>query len=93
MLSGFGEIRSTDLASADNHVFAVYTGTIAERGSGQELASRSSETILATRYNKMLFLWSLIVPKGAALTDMPETNVVFGDNQSVELGPSLIAKH
>lgn len=93
MLKQFGQIRTIDLAAASGHVFAVYHGTIGERDEGQELAARSSETIFATRYNKLVFLWSVIEPKGTDQKDVPPGKVVFGSNETVELGPSLLAKH
>lgn len=93
MLKRFGQIRTAVLVAASGHVFAVYRGTIGERDEGQELAARSSETIFATRYNKLVFLWSVIEPKGANQKDVPPGKVIFGGNETVELGPSLLAKH
>jgi hypothetical protein len=93
MLNAFGQIRSSDLVSASGHVFAVYRGTIEELDHGQELPSRSAQMILATRYNKLVYLWSLIVPKDVDLKRVPASTAVLGRTDTIQLGPEMASKH
>ena len=92
MLGEFGDIQSTELIAASGRVFAVYGGTIGSRGSEQDLKMRDSEMIFATRYNKLLLLWSLIIPQGSDWNTVPQTRASFGGRESVEIGPALAKK-
>ncbi len=92
MLREFGEIRTTELVSVSDHTFAVYGGTVDNGSPEQSLAERASQMIIATRYNKLLLLWSLTLPQGSTWKDIPDTSVRFGGNESVDVGPALAKK-
>jgi hypothetical protein len=60
-LSEFGQVASHELVSISDHLFMVFHGTIAVPDEGIQLAQRMSQTMFATRHNKMLLLWSFIL--------------------------------
>ena len=66
-LGEFGKIASDELTSSSDRIFMVFHGTVGFFNSEDNLAKRMSQTILATRYNKLLLVWTVIAPTGAAL--------------------------
>jgi hypothetical protein len=92
MLNDFGTLQFAGLVSAQNHVFALYHGTIGEHAPGQELASRESEMIFATRQHKMLLLWILSASNGPALDGAPQSTVRLDGADSIDLGPAMFRK-
>ncbi len=92
MFGAFGHIQSTDLVSVSGRVFTVFRGAIGEDNPNNQIPTRASQMIFVTRYNKLLFLWSLIVPRGSELQRQPQTKVTFGGESPVEIGPALVEK-
>jgi hypothetical protein len=48
-----------------------------------------SQTIFATRYNKLLLMWSVIAPDAAALAEIPISDILFDGSPAIELRASL----
>ena len=92
MLGEFGEIQSSDLVSASGRVLAIYHGMVGHRRAEEELPSRASQMIVATRYSKLLFLWSLIAPQGTEWKTLPPSRVTFKGEAPIVIGPALAAK-
>ena len=84
-LREFGEIGSDGLTSVAGHLFMVFHGTIATSERGSDLSQRVSQTILATRYNKLLLLWTVMAPNLTALQELPTGTVILGDTPSIQL--------
>jgi hypothetical protein len=93
MLGAFGELRSTNLAMHDGHVFAEYSGVMGEHPASQPLGQRRNEALYVTRHRKLLLVWSWIAPDTATLSGMPKTSVRFEDAAPIELAPAeVVAK-
>ncbi len=84
-LGEFGEIGSDGLMSIAGHLFMVFHGTIATSSRGADLSQRLSQVIFASRYNKLLLVWTAMAPTTAALQELPTGTVVFGDSPSIQL--------
>ncbi len=89
-LAEFGQIATDELVSISGHLFMVFHGTIAApTTAGDDLASRMSESIFATRYNKLLLVWSLMAPTTADLNSIPTSGVTFAGSPPIALRASL----
>ncbi len=88
----FGAIDSDELMSMHGHLFMIFHGTLATSPRGEELGQRMSQEIFATRYNKILLMWSVLAPNTAALAEVPSSSIVFEGSQAIELRASLAAK-
>ena len=91
MLGAFGELRSTNLAMHDDHLFAEYSGMVGEHPEGQPLAQRRNEAVAVTRHRKLLLVWSWIAPSLAELSTMPKSCVSFEDEPPIDLVASAVA--
>jgi hypothetical protein len=85
VLGDFGDISSNRLEMLGDHLFMVFDGTIGPAGKNDELAQRMSQTIFATRYDKLLLLWTLAAPSRPALAAIPPSQVTLGNTKPVEL--------
>ncbi len=92
VLSEFGEIASDELVSVSDHLFIVFSGTIASPVSNEELAQRLSQVIYATLQHKVLLVWSLMAPTAADLHAMPTAGITLDGAQPIDLRASLTAK-
>ncbi len=90
MLGAFGELRSTNLAMHDEHVFAEYSGVVGEHREGQPLGQRRNEAMYVTRHRKLLLVWTWIAADTAGLSSMPKTSVRFEDETPIELAPAAV---
>jgi len=84
-LGEFGQISSDGLMSIAGHLFMVFHGTIGTAPRGEELAARLSQTMFATRYNKLLWVWTFMAPSTTALEELPTGAIAFGDSPAVQL--------
>ena len=91
-LSEFGQVASHELVSISDRLFMAFRGTIAVPAEGAQLAQRMSQTMVATRHKKMLFLWSFMAPTSAELATLPTGGIILDDSQPIELQPALTAK-
>jgi hypothetical protein len=92
-LTEFGQIATDELATIAGHLFMVFHGTIAAPNSaGNDLASRMSQSIFATRYDKLLLVWSLMAPTTADLNSIPTGRIIFAGSPPIDLRASLSAK-
>lgn len=82
-LREFGEIGSDQLMSDSGHLFMIFHGTIAAAPRGAELAARLSQTIFATRYNKLLLVWTYMAANTTALQQLPTGTIVLGDSPGI----------
>jgi hypothetical protein len=91
-LSEFGQVASFDLISTSNRLFIVFHGTAAVPVDGKQLATRMSQTMLATSQNKLLLVWSFLAPSSAQLATMPAGGISFDGSEPLELQSTLAAK-
>jgi len=91
-MNEFGEISTDDLVTMHGHLFMVFHGTLATAPRGEELGVRMSQSIFATRYNKMLLMWSVIAADRDALNEVPESNIVFEGSPPIPLRASMEVK-
>jgi hypothetical protein len=87
----FGAIDSDELMSIHDHLFMIFRGTLPTSTRGEELGRRLSQEIFATRYNKLLLMWSVLAPNSAALADVPSSRILFDGSPAIELRTSLVA--
>ena len=90
MLGATGELRWTNVASREGHVFAEYSGVLGPHAQGQPLGQRQNEAVAVTRHRKLLLVWSWFAPNLAELAAMPKTSVSFEDAPPVELVPAAV---
>jgi hypothetical protein len=90
MLGATGELRSTNVASREGHVFAEYSGVLGDHAEGQPLGQRQNEAVAVTRHRKLLLVWSWIAPNSAELAAMPKTSVSFEDAPPIDLVPAAV---
>jgi hypothetical protein len=88
----FGEISTDELMSMRGHLFMVFQGTLAMGERGEDLGVRMSQSIFATRYNKMLLMWSMIAADRDALKQVPVSNIVFEGSPPIALKAAVEAK-
>jgi hypothetical protein len=91
-MGDFGEIDSDALMAIHGHLFMIFYGTVAATQRGEDLGQRMSQTIFATRYNKLLLMWSVMAPDAAALAQVPTSNILFDGSPPIELRASLLAR-
>jgi len=84
-LGEFGQIGSDELVSISGHLFMVFHGTIATSARREALAERRSQSLFATRYNKLLLVWSLMAPSPTALDELPTGSVIFEGSPPLQL--------
>ncbi|MFZ0793738.1 MAG: hypothetical protein WAM65_08210, partial [Candidatus Korobacteraceae bacterium] len=88
----FGEIHSDELMAMRGHLFMIFHGTVATTQRGEDLGQRMSEAIFATRYNKLLLMWTVAAPDAAALAQVPTSDILFDGSQPIELRAALQAR-
>ncbi len=89
----FGQIDTDQLRTVSDHLFMVFHGTVSADPRGEELAQRLSQTIYATRFNKLLLVWSLMAPTTSELEQLPVGRIELGDSPAIELHKSLRAQN
>ena len=63
------------------------------RESRRDLSQRLSQTIYATKFNKMLLVWSLQAPTQSELEQLPTGSIVLEGVPPIQLKQSLRAKN
>ena len=91
-LGEFGAIGSDELVSISGHLFMVFHGTIGTAPRGEALAPRLSETMFATRYNKLVLVWSFLAQDATALHELPTGEILFESSAAIHLRTSGDAK-
>jgi hypothetical protein len=84
-LGEFGTIASDELLSISGHLFMVFHGTIGTAPRGSDLGVRRSQTMFASRYNKLLLVWTFLAEDASALDGLPTGAVTFGDAPAIQL--------
>jgi len=84
-LGEFGEIGSDELISTYGHLFMVFHGTIATSSRGEDLAARLSQTMAATRFNKLLLVWTFMASSSTALDGLPTGSITFEGSPAIQL--------
>lgn len=84
-LGEFGQVDRDELMSTSGHVFMVFHGTTASGSRADGLAERLSQTIFATRYNKLLLVWTFVAPDNRALGAMPTGAIGFESSPLIHL--------
>ena len=89
----FGQI-DTDLAKTiSNHLFMVFNGTYGSDPRGEDLSQRLSQTIYATRFNKLLLVWSLMAPTTSDLEHFPAGRIELEGAPPIQLNSALRAQN
>jgi len=88
----FGAIDSDELMSMHGHLFMIFHGTMATTQRGEDLGQRMSQAIFATRYNKLLLMWTVMAPDAAALAQVPTSDILFDGSPPIELRAALQAR-
>jgi len=70
----------------------AFHGTIEVPTEGERLATRVSQTMIATSENKMLLVWSFIAPTAGQLATMPAGGISLDGSPPLELQPVLAGK-
>lgn len=91
-MNEFGEISTDELLTMHGHLFMVFHGTLAPAERGEDLGVRMSQSIFATRFNKVLLMWSLIAADRDALADVPVSNIVFEGSPPIALRAEMEVK-
>ena len=91
-LGTFGEVATDQLVTLSGHLFMVFSGTYDDAAHDEDLPVRMSQSIFATRYNKLLLVWCLRAPNSTALEAMPTGSITLGDSAPIELRQLLRAK-
>ena len=89
----FGQIDTDQLKMVSNHLFMVFHGMVSMDQRGEDLAQRFSQTIYATRFNKLLLVWSLMAPTTSDLEQIPTDGIVLEGLPPIELHKMLRAKN
>ena len=89
----FGEIDTDQLKMVSDHLFMVFHGTYSDDPRSEDLANRLSQTIYATRFNKLLLVWSLMAPTQTELQQIPAGGIVLEGQPPIELRKSLRAQN
>jgi hypothetical protein len=84
-LREFGQIGSDELISISGHLFMVFHGTISTVPRGAELGARHSQTMFATRYNKLLLVWTFLAPDVTALDALPTGELSFEGSPPIQM--------
>lgn len=91
-MNEFGQISTDELITMHGHLFMVFHGTLATAERGEDLGVRMSQSIFATRYNKMLLMWSVLAADRDALNEVPVSNIVFEGSPPIPLKESAEVK-
>jgi hypothetical protein len=89
----FGQIDTDQLKTISDHLFMVFHGTVGKDLRGEELAQRQSQTIYATRFNKLLLVWSLMAPTKSDLEEIPTAGIELQGSPPIELRKTLRAQN
>ena len=81
----FGDVSTDELLSLSGHLFMAFHGTIGTAPRGSDLGVRRSQTMFATRYNKLLLVWTFMAENTSALAELPSGAVTFGDAPAIQL--------
>jgi len=84
-LGEFGAIGSDELLSSYGHLFMVFHGTIATSSRGEDLAARLSQTMFATRFNKLLLVWTFMASNATALDRLTTGSITFDGTPAIQL--------
>jgi len=87
-LREFGEIGSDALLLTAGHLFMMFSGTMPAAPRGSDLAPRLSQIMFATRYNKLLLVWTFLAPNTTSMAELPTGTVVLGDAPAIQLRTS-----
>ncbi|MGD0930861.1 MAG: hypothetical protein ABR902_09435 [Candidatus Korobacteraceae bacterium] len=88
----FGVIDSDELMAMHGHLFMIFHGTMATTQRGEDLGQRMSQAIFATRYNKLLLMWTVMAPDAAALAQVPTSDILFDGSAPIDLRAALQAR-
>lgn len=89
----FGQIDTDQLKTISDHLFMVFHGTVSKDLRGEDLAERYSQTIYATRFNKLLLVWSLMAPTRSDLEQIPTSGIELQGLPPIELHKALRARN
>jgi hypothetical protein len=89
----FGQIDTDQLKTISDHLFMVFHGTVSKDIRGEDLAERYSQTIYATRFNKLLLVWSLMAPTSSDLERIPTSGIELQGMPPIELHKALRAQN
>jgi hypothetical protein len=89
----FGQINADQMKIISDRLFMVFHGNYSIDPRSQDLSQRLSQTIYATKFNKMLLVWSLMAPTKGELEQLPTGSIVLEGVPPIQLKQSLRAKN
>ncbi len=89
----FGQIDTDQMKMMSDRLFMVFHGMYSDDPRSQDLSQRMSQTIYATKFNKMLLVWSLMAPTKSDLERLPTGSIVLEGFPPIQLNQSLRAKN
>ncbi len=92
-LGEFGQISTDQLRTISDHLFMVFNGFYDTASRTEDLSQRLSQTIYATRFNKLLLVWSLMAPTSSELEHIPTGSILLSGAPPIQLQQFLRAKN
>jgi hypothetical protein len=89
----FGQIDTDQIRMLSDQLFMVFHGTYGTDPRSEELSRRMSQTIYATRFNKLVLVWSLLAPTSTELERIPTGGILLEGQSAIELQPVLRAQN
>jgi hypothetical protein len=89
----FGEINTDQLRTVAGHLFMVFHGFYDTTVRTEDLSKRLAQTIYATRFNKLLLVWSVMAPTSSELEQIPTGGIVLAGEPPIHLEQSLRARN
>jgi hypothetical protein len=89
----FGQIDNDQMKMMSDRLFMVFHGMYSSDPRSEDLSQRMSQTIYATKFNKMLLVWSLMAPTKSELDQLPTGSIVLEGVRPIQLNQSLRAKN
>ena len=89
----FGQINTDQMKMMSERLFMVFHGMYSTDPRSEDLSQRLSQTIYATKFNKMLLVWSLQAPTQSELEQLPTGSIVLEGVPPIQLKQSLRAKN
>ena len=89
----FGQIDTDQMKMLSDRLFMVFHGMYSTDARSEDLSQRLSQTIYATKFNKMLLVWSLQAPTQGELEQLPTGSIALEGVPPIQLKQSLRAKN
>lgn len=89
----FGQIDTDQMKMMSDRLFMVFHGMYNNNARTEDLSHRLTQTIYATKFNKILLVWSVMAPSQSDLEHLPPSSIVLDGVQPIQLNQSLQANN